>query len=381
MDQIPTELVLHFAKHLDLHSFLLLASSCRTFHAALHEALPLLASTSNRWWFWSLNKKNVSEGLSECWCKGYVDAQKENSPRAVDLVRTRGVEGIKDFWSDHGPRDRCCLHNKLKQHLMALEYEDMMMDEEEEAMAVDDWADEDDAAVGGGENDGVDEEGEVISFAGTVISVFWDGKTMQKWPKEIQCAYGMYSHLVQESLRDADPVSDSAAIALFGNDAKMTELCQIVCPKYWKALVTRYQHSRLSHAGPISGLSLPDAMCIFHLLAVKWAKKTLGIHDLAHRYRGQEPTDVIAEGLVRALRHDTECTPQLLTEMNILSSVFTPAELCIIVQALKPLLQHLDSYREPVMPALRDDELDSDEEELPWEEGEVGESSDEMVEE
>ncbi|KAJ3295379.1 hypothetical protein HK104_002718 [Borealophlyctis nickersoniae] len=157
LDQIPNEVLLHIAKRLDLVPFCRVTSTCRALHAQLHPNMPFLATTSNRWWFWSVNAKNVTSGVDTCWCRGLTsraaedpewldwssdseseDARKDGKRKPLAQRILEAEEELEDW----GMYDDCCAESaeSMAMELVMLEeIAEEKLDKREERNALRFW--------------------------------------------------------------------------------------------------------------------------------------------------------------------------------------------------------------------------------------------------
>ncbi|KAJ3288250.1 hypothetical protein HK104_008262 [Borealophlyctis nickersoniae] len=212
--------------------------------------MPFLATTSNRWWFWSVNAKNVTRGVDTCWCRGLVsraaedpewldwlsDSESEDAPEdgkrkplAQRIVEDEGGKPMDDWWQPYDPLEPCCAESMVRTLVRLDKIADQKLDAREERNARQFW--------------GVDEKSEDELYE----------------DEDHTCLFAaVYSAEVQEKIDQTLSSSAPSAVAtVFNNKEIMGHLCGIASQTYDHALV-----------------------CRFHLLAIKWSRGILLEQDI-----------------------------------------------------------------------------------------------------
>ncbi|KAJ3276481.1 hypothetical protein HK104_003667 [Borealophlyctis nickersoniae] len=96
LSNLPPEVLLHLCTHLNIIPFLRLTSTCRTIHSQLHPHVQFLATTSNRWWFWTANRKNVTSAVDTSYSPSDEDLEWSDSSSESDF------DDVSDEESDGG---------------------------------------------------------------------------------------------------------------------------------------------------------------------------------------------------------------------------------------------------------------------------------------
>ncbi|KAJ3280591.1 hypothetical protein HK104_000563 [Borealophlyctis nickersoniae] len=202
--------------------------------------MPFLATTSNRWWFWSVDAKNVTSAVDTCWCRRLAsraaedrewldwssDSDSDSEDRYLpDPEEQRNFDfeagvSMEIIWNI-GPLDLyepCCAESMMRDPSWMDADQKLDLREERNAQRL-----------------GVNE-------------------TLQCSPKDNRCLFAhLYSAEVQEKIdQSLSSSAPSAAATLFNDKGTMGHLC------------------RMASEQPDQ-----DLVCRSHLLAIKWSRGIL----------------------------------------------------------------------------------------------------------